>query len=303
MSSVVIVRQPSSGLVARSSGGNGTTVRGLHFQRRSAHKCSAGGSATSLAATPTKCRQQHGRGTESSGRRRFDGSERFASSFTGGPPRGTGSPYGSPSRGMPSLHRTFLEAVGKVGRGTGERAKAVGRRSETTGQVSGRDGQDSATNHTARVRDHTARKDARSRGRARSFEGTSERDGDRARGGKEETFHIFVGAFSRFGWWIRFDVSRVGSTRRTRGAKQRSHHGDVDQPRQHVFVEFEPIQSVGLMDFRSSHNHVSTARRVAVWAQEEFDLEKPRTQTWETETEGRHSWTVARISPFPDVLG
>ena len=84
MSSVVLVRQPSSGLVARSSAGNGIAVRDLHFQRRSVHKCSAGGSATFLAATPTKCRQQHGegrqvgRGTESSGRRRFDGSARFA---------------------------------------------------------------------------------------------------------------------------------------------------------------------------------------------------------------------------------
>ena len=62
MSSVVIVRQPSSGFVA-SSGGNGTTVRGLH-QRRSIHKCSAGDSATSFAATLAKCRQQHGRGLE-----------------------------------------------------------------------------------------------------------------------------------------------------------------------------------------------------------------------------------------------
>ena len=50
------------GFVA-SSGGNGTTVRGLH-QRRSIHQCSAGGSATSFAATPAKCRQQHGRGLE-----------------------------------------------------------------------------------------------------------------------------------------------------------------------------------------------------------------------------------------------
>ena len=62
MSSVVIVRQPSSGFIA-SSGGNGTTVRDLH-QRRSIHKCSADDSATSFAATPAKCRQQHGRGLE-----------------------------------------------------------------------------------------------------------------------------------------------------------------------------------------------------------------------------------------------
>ena len=53
-------------------------------------------------------------------------------------------------------------------------------------------------------------------------------------------------------------------SQRTRGAKQRSNHGDVDQPRQHVGGEFESIQFVGLIDFRS-HNHMSTARGVTVW--------------------------------------
>ena len=33
-------------------------------------------------------------------------------------------------------------------------------------------------------------------------------------------------------------------------------------------------------------------------AQEEFELGKPRTQAQETETEGRHSWTVARFLLF-----
>ena len=72
-------------------------------------------------------------------------------------------------------------------------------------------------------------------------------------------------SFSRPGWWIRFDFAKVGRTRRTRGARQRSHHGDVDQPRQYVGGEFEPFQSVGLTDLRSSHHRVSTARRVTVW--------------------------------------
>ena len=249
-----------------------SSVAGMElWSKASISRCEAFTSAAQVAAqhpapqprrsagSSTGEGHQVGRGTESSGRRRFDRSARFASRFAGGSPRGTASPHGSTNRGMPSFHRTFPEAVGKVGRGTDERERAVGRRSETNGQVSGRDGQDSAINHTASVRDHTARKDSRSRGRARSFEGTSQRDGDRARGGKEETFQIFVGAFSRFGWQIRFDVARVGS-QRTRGAKQRSNHGDVDQSRQHVGGEFESIQSVGLM-----HNHISTARRVTVW--------------------------------------
>ena len=40
-----------------------------------------------------------------------------------------------------------------------------------------------------RVRDHTARKDPRSRGRARSFEGTGERDGDRDEHRRTLRFH------------------------------------------------------------------------------------------------------------------
>ena len=56
----LLARQPSSGLVASNSGRSGATeVSGQLFQRRSVHRCRAGGSAaTPLAAIPTKCRQQ-----------------------------------------------------------------------------------------------------------------------------------------------------------------------------------------------------------------------------------------------------
>ena len=47
-------------------------------------------------------------------------------------------------------------------------------------------------------------------GRARTSEGTSQRDGDRARGGSEETLQISVGPFSRPRWWTRFVVAGVG---------------------------------------------------------------------------------------------
>ena len=160
------------------------------------------------AAAPGQGRQV-GRGIESFGRRRFDGSSRFASSSEGCPPRGTGPASCSSSRGMPSIHPTFTEAVGKVGRGTGEGARGVGRRPE----ANGRNGPGSANNHTACVRNHTARTD-RSCGRARTSEGTSQRDGDRVRGGSEETLQIFVGAISRPRWWARFVVARLGRSAR-----------------------------------------------------------------------------------------
>ena len=44
-----------------------------------------------------------------------------------------------------------------------------------------------------------------------------------------------------------FFVARLGRTaRRTRRARQRIHHGNVDQPREHVGCEFEPIQFLRL---------------------------------------------------------
>ena len=52
---------------------------------------------------------------------------------------------------MPSLYPTFTEAVGKVGRGTGQGTRGVGRRPEANGQVSGRNGPGSANNYTASV--------------------------------------------------------------------------------------------------------------------------------------------------------
>ena len=147
------------------------------------------------------------------------------------------------------------------------------------------------------VRNHTARTDPSSCGRARTSEGTSERDGDRARGGSEETLQIFVGPISRPRRWARFVIARLGrSARRTRGARQRSSHGDVDQPREHIGSEFEPIQSVGLTDVRSSYHRVSIARRVLVWGRKRSSSwggPEPRPQT------GSRTQTKAR----PDVLG
>ena len=211
--------------------------------------------------------RQHRRGTESSGRRRFDGSSRFASSFEEGPPCGTGLAFGSPNRGMLSFHPAITQTVGKVGRGTGERARGVGRRPQTKGQVSGKDGPDS-TNHTASVRDHIARKDPRSRGSARSFEGTGQRDGNRTGRGTEEECQIALSAFSRFGH-SRVASARVGrSARRTRGARQRSQHGDTDQSRELVGCKFQPFQPVGLTGDtleNATHEGVFVAQRVKLW--------------------------------------
>ena len=85
MSSVVLVRQPSSGLVARSSAGNGIAVRDLHFQRRSVHKCSAGGGNIPRRKPDEVQAAVHGESRQVGRGWKRNGSARFASSFAGGP--------------------------------------------------------------------------------------------------------------------------------------------------------------------------------------------------------------------------
>ena len=98
----------------------------------------------------------------------------------------------------------------------------------------------------------------------------AEMETERGRG-SEETIQISVGTFSRSRWWTRLVVARLGRfARRTCGARQRSHHGDINQSREHVGCEFEPIQSVGMTSdalLNATHYNLVTlqgARRMRV---------------------------------------
>ena len=81
-----------------------------------------------------------GRGTEKSGRRRFDRNSRTASSTEGSPPCGAGPPRGSANRRVRGVHSSITEAVRSVGGRAGEGTTGFGRRSCTNGQASRRGG-------------------------------------------------------------------------------------------------------------------------------------------------------------------
>ena len=232
---------------------------------------SAGGSeATLCRGIPTKCRPLHVRGSNdwrefgNSWRRRFRRNSWVASRTEGSPPRGSGPSSGSPSRGMPSIHSTFAEEVGASAGGTGQRTAAVGHRSGAHGKISRGDGQgDRASSHCwwcpGGPHAHTAREDPRVGRRVGSIEGSRGRDGDRARGGSEETFTVSVSAFTGFGWW-RCVAARVGCFARSAcWPAPGCAHGDFDQSWKHS-GSVESIQPVGVTQGHTRHTHRTRAK-------------------------------------------
>ena len=112
VSSAVLAHQPNSGFVASNSGRSGATEVSGNYSRGEAFT-----GAAQVAARQHHTQQsrrsagsssiegcQVGRGTESSGRSRFNRSARIASSIEGSAPCGAGPPRGSANRRVRGVH-------------------------------------------------------------------------------------------------------------------------------------------------------------------------------------------------------
>ena len=190
----------------------------------------------------------------------------------GGPREGRDNQYspcfcegvaGGSSGRASGVHQEVTSQVSSIGTGTGQGTERVGRRIGTPGEVPRRD--DLGTSCRAPPAE------SRPRCRNRAVEVTCRGDGVRTGRDTEEALQVSVGAFPRSGWWARFVVAALGRfTRRSCGARQRSDHEDIDQSREHVGSEFEPIQSGGLTCLPYEALHIEKFsivpfRRVPVW--------------------------------------
>ena len=200
------------------------------------------------------------------------------------------------SAGVSGVHKTVTKQVVSIGAGTSQRTERVGRRIGPHGEVSRRDDPGSSCRTPAsRVRSDSASQGPQPRCRHRAVKVTCRGNGDRAGRGTEEAFQISIGTCSRSGWWARVVVARLGRfARRTCGARQWSyHHGDIDQWREHVDRDFEPIQSLGMTsDALDDATHFSpvVVRRVTFWSARGM-------RVGEAKNPGTEGITVDSISP------